>query len=810
MIERMHIVQMGKLNRTDFHLEQKNVICGVNESGKSTLVEALKIAYFGYPSKKAQGFKYGASKLQFSWRAQDGSSYLVERELDAGKQRSRIVGKNEGGEGIAEMIPLPIRRELFELLFCVDENRLHLFRKEEWSLTSTVLLDSVSGGVINNLEEIREELQEEKKRLYSTRANSKSALHLRMEELKMVEEQLRQQGLREQNHRRMEADCLEAEEHLSVLTTESTHLRKRLMHLKQTLSDYHRSIRYRKLRDSLLVSDEEEVMKMLTGARKFLETTRTLVQAVERVEEERASLPCSACERGVSRQEGEMMTEAESCRISTLELAQAKKHLPKLRKDYLAYLEEESEKRRFAEERTRLEDALSRLPNVHPLARLDEAEGISRLYQTRHMKAVETVLLILSAVLVIAGLYWKANIWSLIAIFVSVLTILFFVLRSVSKRGLKRAFERAMRSEEASKVIGVVDALYFERARTAAAYEKRLQILREMDLVPKGDPYGEYGGFDEYWKSCEKSHDAWIEEQRLVEKREQLDIELDKLIQAKKKLNAESYSLLQNVIRLTGQEWNETEKVFDEELAVKLGYAISVLDNDLQTLHRMRDLEREGKVDFEAAEGDDYSPAVIDRLEQRLDSCSEEILECKSAIAEHRAFLANASYDPSLEGKKRYLEREIENLRMDAKRLGLFEYMLEDAVRSYRESHQPLFARKISEYLSIVIGEEVTILVDTSKGFSYELIRGGEAISHLDAMSTGFVQQLAFCSRLALMDVVDPHRSLPIILDDALAFWDETRRKNAFRLLSRLERVIYYATCSVQRLPQDWNIINML
>lgn len=808
MIKHLHITKMGKIAKADYRFDRFNVICGVNESGKSTLVEALKVAYYGFPAKKASQYKYGASSIQFEWHIDGKSDFLVERVLTDSKQISRIIGMRKEEEGdwvsaasseqgtgsdwVSKEISLPVQRELFELLFCIDENRLNLFRKEEWNAASGVLLDSVSGGVINHLDEIRRSIQEENKEFYSTRVNSKSAINKLLAERKSVEELLRLQEERESEYRKTEAECVRLEEEIASVTEEYAVKRAKLAHLKKIQPDYLRTLQYRKLQAGLVETDPGEEIVLISRCKEYFKKSDEKRNEILRLARECEELPCA-----------QVVDEA---------LANAKKNLPLQRKQYLDYLTRESEKKTLSEERRRLEEELIGLPKISAIARLDEARGIAKQYQSNRRVGIEMFFLLVSVGLVVAGFVLRTDSLNLLAIFTSICAILLFVLHGQSKRGLRQRFAKAMDDPKMASFVESADPLFFERAKTALTYAKRCDALSEQDLDPEKDPYEEWGGFDAYCEACEQAYDSLVENERLLEKRSRIDAERIEREHDLCSLDAAYETFLQRAIAVGDPEWDETSGLYatDEVWIAKMNEGIRVLEKNLQIKERMAELEREGRIDLAMEEYGDDCSITLERTEEDCQIYNERIVEMKGMLAEKRGFLANLSYDSTLEGRKDFLDAKIEDLRIDGKRLQFFEHLLEENVRVYREAHQPVFAKRISEYLSFVVGEEIRILIDTSDGFSYELMRSGEVISYLDALSTGFMQQLALCSRLALMDVVDPAKQLPVILDDSFAFWDDGRRQHAFALLERLDRAIFYATCSAHRLPSHWNIINML
>ena len=71
------------------------------------------------------------------------------------------------------------------------------------------------------------------------------------------------------------------------------------------------------------------------------------------------------------------------------------------------------------------------------------------------------------------------------------------------------------------------------------------------------------------------------------------------------------------------------------------------------------------------------------------------------------------------------------------------------------------------------IGEDLSITVRS----------GGRSIS-LDALSRGTIEQVYLALRIAAVEILFPESSLPILLDDTFAYYDDTRLNNTLKWLA--------------------------
>jgi DNA repair exonuclease SbcCD ATPase subunit len=100
---------------------------------------------------------------------------------------------------------------------------------------------------------------------------------------------------------------------------------------------------------------------------------------------------------------------------------------------------------------------------------------------------------------------------------------------------------------------------------------------------------------------------------------------------------------------------------------------------------------------------------------------------------------------------------------------------------------------KASEYLKTLTGGAYTAL--SYEGKEKITLQSGTRRIALEQVSRGTVEQVYLCIRLAASDCLSPNVSMPLLLDDTFAFYDDTRTKNALELLKHSGHQVLIMTC---------------
>lgn len=125
--------------------------------------------------------------------------------------------------------------------------------------------------------------------------------------------------------------------------------------------------------------------------------------------------------------------------------------------------------------------------------------------------------------------------------------------------------------------------------------------------------------------------------------------------------------------------------------------------------------------------------------------------------------------------------------------------LLSQAHRLYQDTHQPEILKKASDYFkTLTLGRYKAILlenIDETPCLYVETEQ--ETLPFKDTFSKGTVQQLFLSLRLAFIDVMDPDKRLPLVIDEAMGVWDADRVQMGAALISEIakERQVFVLTC---------------
>ena len=116
------------------------------------------------------------------------------------------------------------------------------------------------------------------------------------------------------------------------------------------------------------------------------------------------------------------------------------------------------------------------------------------------------------------------------------------------------------------------------------------------------------------------------------------------------------------------------------------------------------------------------------------------------------------------------------------------------------------FGDKLNEYASeyfakITEGKYTNVLIDET--FNITLGCGDQNVP-LDQLSRGTIEQVYLSVRLSAAKLLWEHKSMPIMLDDVFAFYDEMRLASALSLLKNLDCQVLLFTCH----KREQNIID--
>jgi len=151
----------------------------------------------------------------------------------------------------------------------------------------------------------------------------------------------------------------------------------------------------------------------------------------------------------------------------------------------------------------------------------------------------------------------------------------------------------------------------------------------------------------------------------------------------------------------------------------------------------------------------------------------------------------------ALSARQEELCEQREALQLHVEALDIALSALNEANREVQTRISPALARLASEYLGeLTDGRYDKVQLDAD--FSAAARLSGEVVHQsLSYLSAGTADQLYLSVRLAICVLTLQEHNAPMILDDALAFFDDTRCSKALELLQKIsqQRQILLFTC---------------
>jgi len=189
------------------------------------------------------------------------------------------------------------------------------------------------------------------------------------------------------------------------------------------------------------------------------------------------------------------------------------------------------------------------------------------------------------------------------------------------------------------------------------------------------------------------------------------------------------------------------------------------------------------------------------------DELQKELNISEQKIMEYRLKLNGLEYENKNVSERLEeivgLKEEYENLREQLqiveeknKCIQATKELLEKAYEEMKKSVTPKFTQNLSELIKkITDGKYQKVSIHEEKGLIVEL-QNGEYIP-VSLLSVGTIDQLYLSLRLAMLDEISQEK-MPIILDEAFAYFDEERLKNSllFLLEQAKEHQIMLFTCT--------------
>lgn len=185
-----------------------------------------------------------------------------------------------------------------------------------------------------------------------------------------------------------------------------------------------------------------------------------------------------------------------------------------------------------------------------------------------------------------------------------------------------------------------------------------------------------------------------------------------------------------------------------------------------------------------------------ENIEQRQRKYNEIILKENTINIEKNNLAVKLESLVNKEERLEYLYEQKSNLVELSNAINLAQQGLEDAYKIMKNTITPKFTNKLTDIIKNITDEKYkNVNFNDENGLTVEL-ENGEYIN-CSRLSMGTIDQMYLALRLSVLDEICSE-TMPIILDEAFAYYDEERLKNILKYISKeyLDRQIIILTCT--------------
>ena len=276
-----------------------------------------------------------------------------------------------------------------------------------------------------------------------------------------------------------------------------------------------------------------------------------------------------------------------------------------------------------------------------------------------------------------------------------------------------------------------------------------------------------------------------------VARRDQLQTQAELAAQMEARQQAERLNVQQSLFQLVHSFAPEAHTLEEARAALNRGLQLwdarNRLDLRLDGLQQLYDAMPGNTVDEESFAL--ASPPELSR--EQVKSDLEQVQKQRTYVMERMAMAQGeqkAQGDPDvLFAQREELLGQIAQLEMEWEAIGLAQAALEEAHMELQARFSPALNQRAAQYLSLFTGEKYNeILLDRS--FTAAVRSGTDSISRpAIGLSQGTMDQLYLAVRLAICELALPDKEHPpLILDDALINFDETRMQKALECICNI------------------------
>ena len=273
-----------------------------------------------------------------------------------------------------------------------------------------------------------------------------------------------------------------------------------------------------------------------------------------------------------------------------------------------------------------------------------------------------------------------------------------------------------------------------------------------------------------------------------------------------KKIN-EEINLIEKQIEILNEEKNKIEKEIENE-QIKID---NKFDLELEKIKNNYKDKLDINKYIEKIEENNLNNFIYE-LQEKINKNKIELQSIKIREEEKTKKLENMA---SLKEEYELLEEELNNLEEKNASINLAKEFLEKAYVKMKNSITPKFTENLSKNISSISNNKYTkVGINDEKGLIVEN-EYGEYIP-VERLSIGTIDQLYLSLRLSMIDDLSEEK-MPILLDEAFAYFDDARLENILKFLSEnmKEHQVIIFTCTkrekeiLDKLNIEYNFIEM-
>ncbi len=226
----------------------------------------------------------------------------------------------------------------------------------------------------------------------------------------------------------------------------------------------------------------------------------------------------------------------------------------------------------------------------------------------------------------------------------------------------------------------------------------------------------------------------------------------------------------------------ETEQFIRNEYEIHLGSP--EISETSRTAMKKKFMEYQGLLDARKKNQVLLEESLLNvaALQEQLQAARDEMSRCQKEAWEFEQALKILA---GLEEEKQSLAKHMENnesLEEKIKAISLAEETISSLASKIHETFSPLLNSRVSEIMT-AITNGVYDQFHIDENLAVTVRNGGRSIP-LDSLSRGTIEQVYLALRIAAVEILFPESSLPLLLDDTFAYYDDSRLSNTLKWLA--------------------------